>query len=143
LLVSAESASAKRRAPRSISATGRDRIKWALCERSQLRSGNRLEEFRAIYNFDELVVDYTTGERNALLRVATSVAWVPEITPTVVEQVVRDVVNARSDIVVREMMESIEQETEFVQGSHLETGSGIRTRAHRCASNHDADLRLG
>lgn len=94
---------------------GRERVRWALRERSRLRGEMRLDEFRATFNIDELLQDYTTRERTSLVRVATSLSRIPEISAREVESVMRDVVNSRSDVVVRQMMEAIEDEEDFVQ----------------------------
>jgi len=94
---------------------GRNRVRWALRERTQLRGEKRLDEFRAAFDIDDLLEDYTKRERASLLRVATSISRIPEITAYAVESVMRDVVNSRSDVVVRQMMEAIAEEEEFVQ----------------------------
>jgi hypothetical protein len=80
-----------------------------------LRGEKRLGEFRATFDIDDLLVRYTKRERDALVRVATSISRIPEITALGVESLMRDVVNSRSDVVVRQMMEAIEDEQEFVQ----------------------------
>ena len=96
-------------------AWGRERVKWALRERNRIRSERRLTEFQESINLDELLAEYTPRERRSMVSVATRISKIPEITTDGVEDVMRAVVNARSDVVVRSMMETIEGEEDTVQ----------------------------
>lgn len=94
---------------------GRDRVRWALRERNEVRRAERMKELSELFDIDELLVGCTTRERNSYMRVATSISRIPETSGEDVESLMRDVVNARSDVVVRQMMETIQDEPEFVQ----------------------------
>ena len=98
-------------------AWGRARVEWALRHRNRLRGEKRFAEAKQQFDLEGLLRDYTPKEQKSLLRVADSLSRVPEIGKPRVQEVMRDVVNARSDAIVRSMMESIEDEPELVQDS--------------------------
>ena len=94
---------------------GRSRVQWALRERNEIRRELRMKEISEVFDIGKLLVGYTSRERSSLLRVAASISRIPETSGKDVENLMRDVVNARSDVVVRQMMETIQSEPEFVQ----------------------------
>lgn len=94
---------------------GRKRLAWALRERNRLRSEYMVSAFQTSPLIDELLDQFTQIERRSLLRVASTVSRLPEITSDQVDRLMRDVVNSRSDVAVRELMEQIESESEAVQ----------------------------
>ena len=94
---------------------GRRRLEWALRKRNDLRRDKVLAEFTTSPTIDELLQDFTAAERRPLLRVAATVSRLPEITADGVDELMRSVVPARSDLVVRQLMEQIDAEDDPVQ----------------------------
>lgn len=94
---------------------GRKRLTWALRARNQLRSQKVLEKFRASETLEKLLESFTTNERKSFMRVATTVAQIPEISSAQVDTLMNEIVNAREDVVIRQLMERIEEETDVVQ----------------------------
>ncbi|MBM4383631.1 MAG: hypothetical protein FJ091_09720 [Deltaproteobacteria bacterium] len=94
---------------------GRDRLRWALKERNRLRSLKRIEEFEEENDLAELFSGNTKHERERLMKVAKTVARLPELPTSGVADVMREVINAQADVVVREMIEKISEEDDHVQ----------------------------
>ena len=94
---------------------GRQRLAWALRHRNRLRSNKALEKFSTSDTVDEMLQPFTTGERRQLMTVAATLSRLPEMTSADVDTLMREVVNARSDVVVRQLMERIDDEDDVVQ----------------------------
>jgi hypothetical protein len=94
---------------------GRKRLRWALAKRNELRRDLTLEAFEAGPELDELLQPFTVNEKRSLRRVAQIVSNLPEVDPDGVVGVMRGVVDARDDVVVRSLMERIEEEEDPIQ----------------------------
>jgi hypothetical protein len=94
---------------------GRRRLRWALAKRNELRRDLTLAAFETGPELDDLFEPYTLNEKKRLRRVAQIVSDLPEVDPDGVVEVMRSVVDSRDDVVVRSLMERIEQEEDPVQ----------------------------
>jgi hypothetical protein len=94
---------------------GRRRLAWALKERNRLRQEKAVKGFEASPDLLAILEPFTKTEREALLRVAVNAAKLPEMTADGLVDLMRTVVNARSDRAVRELIEQIEASDESVQ----------------------------
>lgn len=94
---------------------GRRRLAWALRERADLRRGKALAGYEASDQVEELLQQFTPGERNRYLGVARVLSRIPEMDQTGIVDTMQTVINSRSDRAVRELMERIEQEDDPTQ----------------------------
>jgi hypothetical protein len=98
---------------------GQRTLQWALRERSALKAQKALDDFEASPELDELLKDFTKGERKSYLSIARTASKLPEMTGDDVLAITRQVVNASDEVQVRQMMEQIAQEEEPVQERFL------------------------
>ena len=94
---------------------GRKRLSWALRRRNVLRQDAALSAFDESHGVQELLADFTPSEQKSLRRVAAAISKIDEVGASDVETLMQEVLTARSDVVVRRMLETIEQEEGFVQ----------------------------
>lgn len=94
---------------------GRRRLTWALRLRNELRTKKTVDKYTASDSLKALLEPFTPTERRGLLKIAATTSELPETSAEDVERLMRDVVNARSDAVVRQLMEKIDAEEEPVQ----------------------------
>ena len=94
---------------------GRRRLAWALKERNRLRQEKAVRGFQASPDLLSILEPYTKAERNQLLRVAVHASKLPEMTAEALVDLMRSVVDARSDTAVRRLIEEIEASDEAVQ----------------------------
>jgi hypothetical protein len=94
---------------------GRRRLGWALRTRNRIRAERSIEAFRADTELVTLLADYTTRERDLFLGIANRVSRLPEMTAQGVTGLMRQVLDAQSDRVVRQMMEEIAEEPDPLQ----------------------------
>lgn len=84
---------------------GRRRLAWALRRRNDLRQDYVLKEVETGIELDDLLEDFTPTERSNYLKIAKTFSKIPEVKPMSVRELMEDVVNARSDVAVRSLME--------------------------------------
>jgi hypothetical protein len=95
---------------------GQRRLRWALDRRNELRKKKAIEDYEASVEIKELLKNFTPAERARFLAIAHTASGLPEIEETDVLKLMREIVNAREDQVVRELMERIEAEDDAFQG---------------------------
>lgn len=91
-----------------LMAWGRARLAWALRERNKLRQNANLKAFDQNAGLTDLLSDFTKAERTRYFRVAQVVSRLPEVDTDDVVDMMKQVINAQSDLAVRQMMEDIE-----------------------------------
>ncbi|MEW6223490.1 MAG: ATP-binding protein [Chloroflexota bacterium] len=96
-------------------AWGRKRLAWALRERNRLRQEDAVNKFEASPALTELFDQFTKAEQKQYTKVAVTLSKVPEIDPDGLVTVMRSVIDARSDVAVRGLIEEIEASEEGVQ----------------------------
>jgi hypothetical protein len=94
---------------------GRALITWAVRRRRLLKAEKNLVEFEASPDLEEMLRDYTKGERAKLLGIAKKLADFPESSGDDVSAFLRDIVNAKDDRYVRGLIEQIEATDESMQ----------------------------
>lgn len=94
---------------------GRKRLAWALKERNRLRQEKAVAGFEASPDLLAILEPFTKTERDGLLRVAVNASKLPEMTGEGLVELMRSVVDARSDTAVRQLIEEIEASDEAVQ----------------------------
>lgn len=94
---------------------GRRRLAWALRTRNRLRRDWILQEVEDDSQVDDLLEPFTANERKGYRRIAQNLARLPESSPEDVRNLMEQVINARSDVAVRELMEQIQDEEDPVQ----------------------------
>lgn len=94
---------------------GRKRLTWALRVRQDLRAEVAAAAVEVDEELEDLLKDYTAREKRALLGVAGRLGRLPEVEPDDVTTIMRSVVDSRSDVQVRQLMEQIEEEDEPIQ----------------------------
>jgi len=94
---------------------GQRRLRWALNQRNDLRRQKAVDEYEASEEIGKLLEPFTSGERKRFLAIAHSASQLPEIDQTDVLKLMREIVNAREDQVIRELMERIEAEDDAFQ----------------------------
>jgi Histidine kinase-, DNA gyrase B-, and HSP90-like ATPase len=94
---------------------GRGRLAWALRERNRLRRKTILDRFEASKELEKLLENYSRREREKMLQIAAVASKLPEISSDQVEDLMEDIVNSRSDQVVRDLMDEIVAEPEETQ----------------------------
>jgi len=95
---------------------GQRRLRWALNKRNELRKKKAIEDYEASEEITELLKNFTPAERARFLTIAHTASGLPEIDESDVLKLMREIVNAREDQVVRELMERIEAEDDALQG---------------------------
>ena len=93
---------------------GQQRIRWALRLRQTLREKENRIEVELSPEITELLTPLTSVERKALMRIPATLSKT-EMSSGDIIQVMRDVVNAREDQVIRQMWQDIDREAEDVQ----------------------------
>ncbi len=99
----------------ALLAWGQRRLGWALIQRNDLRRQKAVEEYEASEAIRSLLEPFTSGERKRFLAIAHSASQLPEIEQQDVVKLMSEIVNAREDQVVRELMERIEAEDDAFQ----------------------------
>jgi hypothetical protein len=94
---------------------GQRRLRWALSKRNELRRDAAVEGFEASAELEELLEGYTGSEQARLLAIAKKAADFPEMDDQGLLVLMRQIVDAREDKIVRELMERIEAEGDEVQ----------------------------
>lgn len=95
---------------------GQRRLRWALNQRNELRRRKAIQDFEASEEIKKLLERFTPAERGRFLAIANTASGLPEIDQADVLKLMREIVNAREDQVVRELMERIEAEDDALQG---------------------------
>lgn len=95
---------------------GQKRLRWALNQRNELRRKKSIKDYEASEEIKKLLEGFTPNERKRFLAIAHTASGLPEIEEGDVVQLMREVVNAREDQVVRELMDRIESEDDAFQG---------------------------
>ena len=95
---------------------GQKRLRWALNKRNELRREKAVNDYKASEEIKKLLEGFTPNERKRFLAIAHTASGLPEIEEGDVLQLMREVVNAREDQVVRELMDRIETEDDAFQG---------------------------
>ncbi len=98
-----------------LMAWGRKRLTWALRERQTLKAQKAADEAEKNPELDNLLQDYTKGERRNLMAVAGRLSKLPEMDSENVTSVMRGILDSRSEVVVRDLMERIADEDDPVQ----------------------------
>lgn len=93
---------------------GRQRLRWSLRERNQLRMKVNLREIESP-EIRDLLNSATRTERAQLFKLASAIAKFPEMEPENVRDIVRGVMDAREDVAVRSLMDEISAEDEPFQ----------------------------
>ena len=93
---------------------GRDVIRWALRERLELRAKRIVTEIDNADKVRELLEPFTTDQRKALMRIPVALSRTEMESPEILG-VMKEVVNARDDHIVRQMWEDIDKEAPNVQ----------------------------
>lgn len=94
---------------------GRHLVTWAVRRRRALKAQKNLDEFESNPELDEMLKDYTKGERSKLLGIAKKLANSPESSGAEVTAFLRDIVNAKDDRYVRGLIEEIEASDDTMQ----------------------------
>ena len=94
---------------------GRRRLTWALRRRQDLRADHEAQNAESNEDLVGLLEGLTSREQRAFLGVASKIGRVPEIEQDQVVTIMRSVIDSRSEVQVREMMERIEEEDDPVQ----------------------------
>jgi hypothetical protein len=94
---------------------GRERLKWALSKRNEMRRDQAVEGFEESPALEELFAGYTSSERRRLKAIAKNAAAFPEMDEEGLLELMQQVVDSREDRVVRELMERIEAEGDDFQ----------------------------
>ncbi len=94
---------------------GRGLVRWALRKRNELRQKAAEDAFKASEELEELLKPFTPDERRALMNVARATSTLDEMDADDVFTVVRTVVDARDDVIVRQMWQEIGKEEPDVQ----------------------------
>lgn len=94
---------------------GRKLVNWALRERNKLRKAAVVKVIEDDPDIEDLLADFTPAEKKPLREVAAAISQIPEIEPGDVTELMAAVVDARSDVVVRELMEEIASDDEPFQ----------------------------
>lgn len=94
---------------------GRKRLGWALRRRSELRQIAVEQTVEALDGVKELLRDLTPREQGKYMQVARTLSQVEEIQPNDIAGVMDQLMAAREDRVVRELMEQIQDEAPDVQ----------------------------
>lgn len=94
---------------------GRKRLAWALRERARLRRDKAIDEFQAGDEVDRLLEPFTKTERRRLINVAKAISKIGEMDSAGIATTMKSVVDAQSDLAVRELMERIEEEDDPTQ----------------------------
>lgn len=94
---------------------GEKRLDWALGKRNALKSAKLAKQFEEDAALSELLQDMNATDRNMYLKIGMVLSRNPEIDAADVQEVVRAVVDASSDVQVRRLMEEIAQQDESVQ----------------------------
>jgi Histidine kinase-, DNA gyrase B-, and HSP90-like ATPase len=95
---------------------GQKRLRWALNKRNELRRNKSIKDYEASEEIKKLLEGFTPNERKRFLVIAHTASGLPEIEDSDVVQLMQEVVNAREDQVVRELMDRIETEDDAFQG---------------------------
>ncbi len=95
---------------------GQKRLRWALATRNELRRDKAIKDYEASEEIEKLLKNFTPNERKRFLAIAHTASGLPEIDQSDVLKLMREIVNAREDQVVRELMERIEGEDDAFQG---------------------------
>jgi hypothetical protein len=94
---------------------GQRRLRWALNKRNVLRREKAIRDYEASEEIEQLLERFTPNERKRFLAIAHTASGLPEIDEGDVLKLMREIVNAREDQVVRELMERIEAEDDAFQ----------------------------
>lgn len=94
---------------------GQKRLRWALTRRNELRRDKAIKDYEASEEIKKLLAGFTPNERKRFLAIAHTASGLPEIDQGDVVRLMREIVNAREDQVVRELMERIEAEDDAFQ----------------------------
>jgi hypothetical protein len=94
---------------------GRKRLNWALRTRQRMRADQAMAGFTVSEEVKQLLEPFTPQERTAFERIAKIASELPEATASSVTELMRSVVDAQADRVVRELMEEIAQEDDVFQ----------------------------
>lgn len=94
---------------------GQKRLRWALNKRNELRREKAIRDYKASEEIKKLLEGFTPNERKRFLAIAHTASGLPEIDEGDVLKLMREIVNAREDQVVRELMERIEGEDDAFQ----------------------------
>ena len=96
-------------------AWGRDLITWALSTRNTLRQKQTENKLREMPGLDAILDQFTRDEQPAILKIAAQAARIDEVTPTDVLEILRAVVAAKDDVVIRQMWQDINEESDDLQ----------------------------
>lgn len=94
---------------------GRKRLAWALRERNRLRQEEAVRGFEASPELLKLFEPFTKAETTQLTKIAVIASKLSEMTSEGLLDLMRSVVDARSDTAVRQLIEEIEASDEAVQ----------------------------
>jgi hypothetical protein len=94
---------------------GQRRLAWALRQRNNLRQVAALSGFEASAELELVLRDFTGSERDRYLRLAETASRWPEQTPEGLVELMKSVVDAQADTVVRAMIEEIEDFDDALQ----------------------------
>ena len=94
---------------------GQSRLRWALTERNKLRVQKNLALTTSMINTDDMLSQFTPDERRPFVQVATTVSRIPEISNEQASSLMQAIVDARSDVTVRQMWQEISVEMPDIQ----------------------------
>lgn len=94
---------------------GQRRVAWALRERNKLRGEKAIEAFQETTEMAELLSDCTNDERKRYRRIAVVASGFAETSQQDLVSLMRSVIDARSDVVVRSLIEDIEKNDDATQ----------------------------
>jgi hypothetical protein len=94
---------------------GRRRLSWALRERQKLKAKKAADDAEKNPDLEKILEGFTKNERRNLLIVAGRLSKLPEMDAANVTDVMRGIVDSRSEVVVRDLMDRIADEDDPVQ----------------------------
>jgi hypothetical protein len=90
-------------------------LEWSLRQRTKLRVERAIKRLNESEEYEDLLAGLTRAERDAYLGVAASLSSIPEIELEETRTVLRSVIDAREDAVVRRLIEQISDEEDPTQ----------------------------
>lgn len=94
---------------------GQRRLTWALRRRQKLMEDAAYESFVASENITHMLQPFTKVEQRKYLQIARAASRINEMKAADVEHLMQQVIDAQSDLAVREMMERISEADDVVQ----------------------------
>lgn len=94
---------------------GRSLIVWALAARNKLRQQKTEDALREMPGLDAILDHFTRDEQPAILRIAAQASRIDEVAPADVLAILQAVVDAKDDVIIRQMWQDINEESDDFQ----------------------------